>query len=187
VLSLAASAAVFIYSHLRRPPLPVIDLKVIDLADPGNLTVLNSGNVDVLMTDLVFYCQPFLCAETNSGGHEIVKAGEVHTTSLDNGAFGDVVPGDPLEIVRKVGGQEFGKDYAFRLYMAGHASTWLFKQIPDFKTMPAKAVLFYVPTSSTAQAQWHQTSVEISLEAVLVKKTRKAGKARPEFHIQLQQ
>jgi hypothetical protein len=184
VVSLAGSASVFIYAHIRRPPPPIVSVAVIDLSDPGSITVLNNGNVDVLLTDLAFFCQPFLCGETISGGKVILKAGEVHTEELDNGAFGEIVPGDPVDYIRKVG--RVSPDYAFRLYMAGHASTWFFRQLPEFKAMPAKAMLFYVPTSSTAQAQWHQVSVEVPLEAVLVHKGKKREKPSQAFNFSQQ-
>jgi hypothetical protein len=141
VVSLAVSAGVFAYTHLRRAPAPIVSLAVLDLSDPGGMTFLNTGNVDVLVTDIYYSTQPPV-QTMSSTINKIVKHGETVSLVLDSGAYGNVVPGDPLKIVLTAtkagaGAPRLGKGYGLRWYMAGHASMRMFKET-GVKTLPSQ-------------------------------------------------
>jgi len=97
VASLAASAATFAYTHLRRAPGPVVSIAVLDLANPGRISVLNTGNVDVLITHVAFNCVRVCGVMETQPVAQTVKSGEVLTVPFSESKNGDGVYIDPSQ------------------------------------------------------------------------------------------
>jgi hypothetical protein len=171
MITLAGSAVTFAVTHFRTAPPPEISLAILDLTNPGSLNVLNTGNVDVLITDVRFSCMPYGFIEMVPV-EKVVKHGEVLTFAFERQrpdwpaeATTFVDPAKATELLKtaSTGG------YFMAFYTKGHSSLSFLKHLEGFKSADAVASVFYVPTAKAAQRVWQQVSVDVPLEGVLMK------------------
>jgi len=167
--TIVVSGITYTVTHLRRDPPPQVSLAILDMADPGSLSLLNTGNIDLLITDVQMYCKKEIIGAATQTVHKVIKRGEVLTVPLDNGAAGNAVPAGG-EFTRHALPNHLGDDYGVAYYSAGHAYISLLKNVKNFKSVEAEGVVFYVPTSGTEQKNWEQRGVVIPLEGVMMRR-----------------
>jgi hypothetical protein len=143
-------------------------LAVLDLSDPGAVSLLNTGNVNLLITDVQMYCEKEIIAANTQPIHQVVKAGEVLTVVLDNDAYGEMVPAGN-EFTQHAAPNRLGDNYGVRYYSTGDAALSLFKTTANFKSVKATGVIFY---TGTTQKHSEQGAVQILLEGVMMRRKK---------------
>jgi hypothetical protein len=156
LVSIVGSSAIFMISHLRRAPRPVVNLAVLDMTDPGTVTVLNTGDVDVVVTDIMVFCKTYGMGESKHVS-QFVRHGEVETIQIGeerNKQKVSPVKSTPELTSEVVNDPKVTKLYTVYYFSRGHASLWFGSMSNTFKSEDAEATLAYVPTVSKAQPVW---------------------------------
>jgi hypothetical protein len=67
--TVVVSGITYTVTHLRTQPPPQVSLAVLDMTDPGSVSLLNTGNVDLLITDVQAYCKKEIVAGHTENVH----------------------------------------------------------------------------------------------------------------------